>query len=527
MLRPVRLPLLPLDFGPARGVEVFLVARLLRELGRGAARLQRTPPARAASSVASPCSSLHALRRVESGESSGVRFRSRSSRVSRSSDRGTRKDRVALSRSGSSRGRSRRSRSCSAFRSRSSSRERRRRDSSRSLSSRVRSRRDRSRSSNRYRSRRVRSHLVSRRDRSRSSGCYRSRCDRSRSSDLYWSWREHLRSPAGRGGRHDLSWSCDPPRRFHGRSQSRVRSLLSSDCSRSEDKGRRARREQREGVETVTVSQAPVVSEVSATVAPPVAEGTVTALPSAVQDLARCFLSLTGSSSQGAVGSIVSATVPASGASAPGGGAAAFCAAMTSSSVVARPPSVSAAVPGSSGRQQREEGLSCSSRCRRRRSSSGGTGRTSKKLPRERSPFPGRSSHCREESYRSSSSPSGEDRAESPPPSSGCAHGGTPGDPRPAPAGGRSPRPGPSGWWPLSSAAAERYRSGFGGHLSPPPLLRVRRTMTVLMPSIPWTSTGMTVSGLSWPSSGTSTAWKSRRVYHQLDVRLLLHRSMG
>ena len=46
VLRPVRLPLLPLDLGPARGVEVSLVAhlvcasellppRLLRELGRG------------------------------------------------------------------------------------------------------------------------------------------------------------------------------------------------------------------------------------------------------------------------------------------------------------------------------------------------------------------------------------------------------------------------------------------------------------------------------------------------------------
>ena len=46
VLRPVRLPLLPLDLGPARGVEVFLVTpvvrasallppRLLRELGRG------------------------------------------------------------------------------------------------------------------------------------------------------------------------------------------------------------------------------------------------------------------------------------------------------------------------------------------------------------------------------------------------------------------------------------------------------------------------------------------------------------
>ena len=52
------------------------------------ARSQRTPPARAASSVASPRSSQHALRRGESGESSEVRSRSRSSRVSRFSDRG-------------------------------------------------------------------------------------------------------------------------------------------------------------------------------------------------------------------------------------------------------------------------------------------------------------------------------------------------------------------------------------------------------------------------------------------------------
>ena len=55
------------------------------------ARLQRTPP----SLVASLCSSQHALRRGELGESSEVRSRSRSSRVSQSSDLGTRKDRRA------------------------------------------------------------------------------------------------------------------------------------------------------------------------------------------------------------------------------------------------------------------------------------------------------------------------------------------------------------------------------------------------------------------------------------------------
>ena len=95
------------------------------------ARSQRTPPVRATSSVVSPRSSQHALRRGESGESSVVCSHSRSYRVSRSSDRGTRKDRRARrSRSDSSRDRSHHSRSRSAYLSRSSGRERRRRVSS-------------------------------------------------------------------------------------------------------------------------------------------------------------------------------------------------------------------------------------------------------------------------------------------------------------------------------------------------------------------------------------------------------------
>ena len=40
---------------------------------------------------------------------------------------------------------------------------------------------------------------------------------------------------------------------------------------------------------------------------------------------------------------------------------------------------------------------------------------------------------------------------------------------RPAQAGYRSLSPGPSGWRPQSSAVAERYRTGFGGHLSSSP----------------------------------------------------------
>ena len=47
--------------------------------------------------------------------------------------------------------------------------------------------------------------------------------------------------------------------------------------------------------------------------------------------------------------------------------------------------------------------------------------------------------------------------------------GGTPSIARPASTGDRSPHPGPSGRRLRSSAAADRSRVGFGGHLSPPP----------------------------------------------------------
>ena len=76
VLRPVRLPLLPLDLGPApSGAAEGEVARS-----------QWTPLARPASSVASPHSSQHALRRDELREASEDSSRSRSSHVSRSSD---------------------------------------------------------------------------------------------------------------------------------------------------------------------------------------------------------------------------------------------------------------------------------------------------------------------------------------------------------------------------------------------------------------------------------------------------------
>ena len=223
-------------------------------------------------------------------------------------------------------------------------------------------------------------------------------------------------------------------------------------------------------METVTVSQAPAVSEAPAVATPAAGGATMATLPSAVQDLARFFLSMSRSSSLGAIGGVAGVAAPASGIgvqlcpAAPGGGAVAPCAATAVPAGVGG--TASAAVPGSSGRQQRQE-TSRSSR-RRRRSSSDGTGRASKKRPRGRSPSPGPSSRYRERSYRSSSEFSEDTRAETSPPRTGCALRGTPGDSRPAPTGGRFPRPGPSGWTARSSAGAERFHSG-GGRRSPAP----------------------------------------------------------
>ena len=215
-------------------------------------------------------------------------------------------------------------------------------------------------------------------------------------------------------------------------------------------------------------------------------------------------MNLTGSSSLGAVGGVAGVAAPASGVGvqlcplAPGGGAVAPCAVTAIPAGVVDPPAASAAVPGSSGRQQRQ-GISRPSR-RRRRLSSDGTGRAQKKRPRGHSPSPGRSSRHQERSYRSSLDSSEDDRAETSPPMSGRAPGGTPGDSRPAPAGDRSFRPGPSGWNGIAQVLA----------VVCPPCLLAWRTTIVLVPLMLWTSTGMALSGQSWPSSGTSTAWKSR-----------------
>ena len=140
---------------------------------------------------------------------------------------------------------------------------------------------------------------------------------------------------------------------------SRDRRPSSSDRSRSGEKGRLARRDQQEGGETVEVSQAPAVSEASIGVTPVAGGIPLSALPSAVQDLARFFLNLSGSSSLGAVGGVagVAASTAGSGVqlcpSTSAGGAVALGAATAMPAGTGDPPAAPAAVPGVSGLQQR------------------------------------------------------------------------------------------------------------------------------------------------------------------------------
>ena len=206
----------------------------------------------------------------------------------------------------------------------------------------------------------------------------------------------------------------------------------------------------------MAVSQAPAVSEASTGGTP------LSARPTAVQDLARFFLNLSGSFSLGAVGSVVGVAASTAGfgvqlcPSTSAGGAVALGAATAIPAGAGDLPAAPTAVPDVSGLQQRQE--DSRSRRRRRRSSSDGTDRQSKKRYRRRSPSPVPSSRRRERHYRASSSSSEEDRADASPPRAGRAPGGTPDDSRSSRAYDRSPRPGTL----RSHARGERYRSGAG-----------------------------------------------------------------
>ena len=153
----------------------------------------------------------------------------------------------------------------------------------------------------------------------------------------------------------------------------------------------------------------------------------MTALPSAMKELARFFLILSGSSSLGASGD--SAGVTASGAvlgdlagpSSTAPGAAIFCGTAAPPAGAGVLPDVDA-LPSVSGEHRRR--VRSRSRDRRGRSSSDGTDRRAKKRSRRGSPSPERSSHRRERRYRSSSDSSGDVRAAASPPRSRRAHGG-------------------------------------------------------------------------------------------------------
>ena len=211
-----------------------------------------------------------------------------------------------------------------------------------------------------------------------------------------------------------------------------------------------------------------MVSEATAGVTPVAGGASITALPSVVQDLARFFLGLSGSSFLGATGGIagVTASAAASGGIAcpatAAGGAATICATAVTLAGAGVSPAAPAAVPSVSGEQQRR--VESRSRGRRSQSSSDGTDRRAKKRSRRRSPSPECSSRRRGRRYRSSSDSSEEDRADVSPPRSRRAHGGAHAGGRSSRDYDRSPCPGTS----RSYAKEDRYQSG-AGRRSPGP----------------------------------------------------------
>ena len=267
--------------------------------------------------------------------------------------------------------------------------------------------------------------------------------------------------PVG-GEQRNRSRSHASLNRSHDRSRSSERLPAPSARWREDETGRLARRGTQEGVEAVA-SQPPVAPGGSVDVTPVAGGTSMTALPSAMKELARFFLNLSGSSSLGASGD--SAGVTASAAALGGlacpsssaAGAATICGAAATPAGAGVLPDASAAVPGVSWEQQRR--VRSRSRGRRSRSSDDRTDRRAKKRSRRRSPSTGRSSRCREKRYRSSSDSSEDERADASSPRDRRAHGGARtggstwdyGRPRsyarvdPDQSGARRRSPGPSG----------------------------------------------------------------------------------
>ena len=217
------------------------------------------------------------------------------------------------------------------------------------------------------------------------------------------------------------------PSRSHDRSRSGGRLPTPSASWREDESGRLVRRGIQEGVEAVA-SQPPVVPGVSADVTPVAGGASMTALPSAMKELARFFLNLSGSSSLGVSGD--SAGVTASGAvlgdlagpSSCASGAATICGTAAPPAGAGVLPDASDALPSVSEEHRRR--VRSRSRGRRSRSSSDRTDRRAKKRSRRGSPSLERSSRHREKRYRSSSESSEDERAAASSPRARRAHGG-------------------------------------------------------------------------------------------------------
>ena len=175
-------------------------------------------------------------------------------------------------------------------------------------------------------------------------------------------------------------------------------------------------------------SQPPVASGVSADVTPVAGGTSMTALPSAMRELAKFFLNLSGSSSLGATGEFAGVTASAAALgglacpSSSAAGAATICATAVTPAGAGVLPAASAAAPSVSGEQLWQ--VDSRSGGRRSRSSGERTDRRAKKRSRRRSPSSERSSRRRGKRYRSSSDSSEEDRADASPPRSRLVHGG-------------------------------------------------------------------------------------------------------
>ena len=348
--------------------------------GVGVARSRQTSHSRVSESVDSPSFSPHVPRRENVRESSGSCSRSLSSRDSRSSVREPRKDKRARSREGSSRGRRRLSRSCSSSRSRQE----------------VVSVRGGHRPRH---ARLVVAHVESGRGLLTAIALGVEALGRVVTA-LNASGRGLLTAPAPavsvrvplpvggsgaivRDSHASLSRSVD-------RSRSIERLPAPSARLRDDGAGRLARRGTQEGVEAVA-SQPPVAPGGSVDVTPVAGGASMTALPSAMKELARFFLNLSGSSSLGASGD--SAGVTASGAvlgelagpSSSASGAATVCGTAATPAGAGVLPDASGALPSVSGEHRRR--VRSRSRGRRSRSSSDRTDRRAKKRSRRRFSF--------------------------------------------------------------------------------------------------------------------------------------------